>query len=85
MEIKEWQAIMDYLRNLPKKTRKGISLLARDEQVIENRAIIACVRGKCRSADDPFDILNSYEAAPSENLRPRARAMRGTPSHRFSS
>ena len=39
MEIKEWQAIMDYLRILPKKNDKGVSMLVMDEQAGENRAI----------------------------------------------
>jgi hypothetical protein len=39
MEIKEWQAIMEYLKTLPKKNDEGISLLAMDEWVTENRAI----------------------------------------------
>jgi 5'-nucleotidase / UDP-sugar diphosphatase len=39
MEIKEWQAIMDYLRILPKKNGEGVSLLVMDGQAEENRAI----------------------------------------------
>jgi 5'-nucleotidase / UDP-sugar diphosphatase len=39
MEIKEWQAIMDYLRILPKKNDKGVSMLVMGEEAGENRAI----------------------------------------------
>ena len=39
MEIKEWQAIMVYLKRLPKKNDQGVCLLVIDEQVEENRAI----------------------------------------------
>jgi 5'-nucleotidase/UDP-sugar diphosphatase len=39
MEIKEWQAIMEYLRILPKKNDKGVSMLLMDEEAKENRAI----------------------------------------------
>jgi 5'-nucleotidase/UDP-sugar diphosphatase len=39
LEIKEWQAIMDYLKSLPKKNDKGISLLDMDELSMEIRAI----------------------------------------------
>jgi 5'-nucleotidase len=39
MEIKEWQAIVEYLKTLPKKNDKGICLLAMDERATENRAI----------------------------------------------
>lgn len=38
-EIKEWQAIMDYLVDLPTKNAEGISLLEKDERVREVRAI----------------------------------------------
>lgn len=39
MEIKEWQAIMDYLKILPNKNDKGVSMLVIDERARENRAI----------------------------------------------
>jgi len=39
MEIKEWQALTEHLKTLPKKNDEGISLLAMDEWVTENRAI----------------------------------------------
>jgi len=39
MEIKEWQAIMEYLNNLPKKNDQGVCLLALDKQAEEHRAI----------------------------------------------
>jgi len=38
-EIKEWQAIMDYLANLPEKNDKGISILKMDDRAREVRAI----------------------------------------------
>jgi 5'-nucleotidase len=34
-EIKEWQAIMDYLVNLPTKNENGISVLERSSQTEE--------------------------------------------------
>jgi 5'-nucleotidase len=39
MEIKEWQAIMDFMKSLPTKNEKGISVLALDERFKENRSI----------------------------------------------
>ena len=39
MEIKEWQAIMQYLKTLPKKNDRGICPLVMDEQAAENRTI----------------------------------------------
>jgi hypothetical protein len=39
MEIKEWQAIMEYLKMLRKKNDKGVSILVIDEHAEENRAI----------------------------------------------
>jgi 5'-nucleotidase / UDP-sugar diphosphatase len=39
IEIKEWQAIMQYLRSLPKKNGGGVCSLVMDEQASENRAI----------------------------------------------
>jgi len=39
LEIKEWQAIMDYLKRLPPKNDRGISVLAMDEGATEIRAI----------------------------------------------
>jgi 5'-nucleotidase len=39
MEIKEWQAIMDYLKTLPKKNDGGVCSLVVDERVAENRTI----------------------------------------------
>jgi len=38
-EIKEWQAIMNYLKSNPNKNDQGISILSMDEQAMENRAI----------------------------------------------
>jgi len=38
-EIKEWQAIMDYLVNLPEKNDKGVSILKMDDRAREVRAI----------------------------------------------
>ena len=39
LEIKEWQAIMDYLKSLPKKNEKGVAVLEMDERSKEIRAI----------------------------------------------
>jgi hypothetical protein len=39
MEVKEWQALMEYLKMLPKKSDKGVSILVIDEHAEENRAI----------------------------------------------
>ena len=38
-EIREWQAIMDYLDRLPNKNTDGISVLSVDEWMAETRAI----------------------------------------------
>jgi 5'-nucleotidase / UDP-sugar diphosphatase len=38
-EIKEWQAIMDHLRNLPAKNRCELSVIPTDERAAEVRAI----------------------------------------------
>lgn len=38
MEIKEWQAIIDYLKSLPTKNERGVSILAMDESTEEKRA-----------------------------------------------
>ena len=42
MEIKEWQAIMNYLKSLPTKNEKGVTVLTMDERTKENRSINAC-------------------------------------------
>ena len=39
MEIKEWQAIMEYLKTLPKKNGGGACSLVVDERAAENRSI----------------------------------------------
>jgi len=39
MEIKEWQALMNYLKSLPEKTGKGVTVLRVDERAKENRSI----------------------------------------------
>ena len=39
MEIKEWQAIMEYLKTLPKKNDRGVCPLVMDERAAENRTI----------------------------------------------
>jgi 5'-nucleotidase/UDP-sugar diphosphatase len=39
-EIKEWQAIMDYLVNLPDKNAEGIAVLTKDQRALEVRAIV---------------------------------------------
>jgi 5'-nucleotidase len=39
LEIKEWQAIMDYLKSLPTKNDRGIAVLELDERSTEIRAI----------------------------------------------
>lgn len=38
-EIKEWQAIMNYLKSLPTKNAQGVTILSMDDRVNENRAI----------------------------------------------
>ena len=38
-EIKEWQAVMDYLRSLPIKTKGGLPMIPVDERASEIRAI----------------------------------------------
>ena len=38
-EIKEWQAVMDYLRSLPVKTKGGLPMIPVDERASEVRAI----------------------------------------------
>lgn len=40
-EIKEWQAIMDYLVNLPTKTPDGLSILVKDDRAKEVRGVKA--------------------------------------------
>ena len=40
-EIKEWQAIMDYLRSLPVKTKGELPTIPVDERAAEVRAIKA--------------------------------------------
>ena len=39
LEIKEWQAIMNYMKSLPTKNAQGVTVLAMDERVKENRSI----------------------------------------------
>lgn len=39
LEIKEWQAIMNYLKSLPTKNAQGLTALAMDERVNEDRSI----------------------------------------------
>jgi hypothetical protein len=39
MEIKEWQAIMQYLKTFPEKNDGGVCPLVMDERAEENRAI----------------------------------------------
>lgn len=38
-EIKEWQAVMDYLRDLPERDRDGLPILRKDRAAREQRAI----------------------------------------------
>jgi 5'-nucleotidase / UDP-sugar diphosphatase len=38
-EIKEWEAIMDYIRSLPVKNKDGLPMLPVDERASEVRAI----------------------------------------------
>ena len=40
-EVKEWQAIMDYLVSLPNKNADGISILEKDDRAKEVRVIQA--------------------------------------------
>ena len=44
MEIEEWQAIMNYLKSLPDKTDKGVTVLKVDERAKEDRSINLRVR-----------------------------------------
>jgi 5'-nucleotidase len=44
-EIKEWQAIMDYLRGLPVKDNNELPTIPVDERAAEVRAIKAGDRG----------------------------------------
>jgi hypothetical protein len=39
LEIKEWQAITNYLKSLPTKDAQGVTVLAMDEAAMENRSI----------------------------------------------
>jgi 5'-nucleotidase len=39
MEIKEWQAIMGFLKSLPMKNAQGITVLAMDERAREDRSL----------------------------------------------
>lgn len=39
MEIKEWQAIIDYLKGRPRKNEQGVALLTVDTQTAENRSV----------------------------------------------
>jgi hypothetical protein len=39
MEIKEWQAIMEYLKALPEQDERGVARLTMDERAEEDRAI----------------------------------------------
>ena len=39
MEMKEWQAIMNYLKGMPTKNEKGVTVLAMDGRTEENRSI----------------------------------------------
>jgi 5'-nucleotidase len=39
MEIKEWQAIMNYLKSLPTKNAQGVTVLVMDERAAEVRVI----------------------------------------------
>jgi 5'-nucleotidase len=38
-EIKEWQAVMEYVRSLPNKNDQDITILAKDAKATENRSI----------------------------------------------
>src|SRR5262249_43938180 len=38
-EIKEWKAVMDYLKNLPQKSPDGLGILQWDDRLTETRAI----------------------------------------------
>lgn len=39
LEIKEWQAITNYLKSLPTKNAQGVTVLAMDERTREDRSI----------------------------------------------
>jgi 5'-nucleotidase len=42
LEIKEWQAIMNYLKSLPTKNEQGVTVLRMDERAKEDRSINTC-------------------------------------------
>jgi 5'-nucleotidase/UDP-sugar diphosphatase len=39
LEIKEWRAIMNYIKSLPTKDTQGVTVLAMNERMNENRSI----------------------------------------------
>jgi hypothetical protein len=39
MEIKEWQAIMNFLKSLPAKNAQGVTVLAINERAREDRSM----------------------------------------------
>ena len=41
LEIKEWQAIMNYLKSLPTKKEQRVTVLVMDEHVKEHRSFEA--------------------------------------------
>ena len=39
MEIKEWQAVMDYARSVPSRNARGVTILNMDKRATEDRSI----------------------------------------------
>ena len=39
LEIKEWQAIINFLKSLPTKNKDGVTMLEMNERSMENRSI----------------------------------------------
>jgi hypothetical protein len=39
LEIKEWQAIINYIKSLPTKNAQGVTVLVMDERTTENRSM----------------------------------------------
>jgi 5'-nucleotidase len=54
LEIKEWQAIMNYLKSLPTKNAQGVTVLSMDERAMESRTLdVARKRGEATVGSQP--------------------------------